>query len=292
VEANGLQLHYLRWASAPTMVGRGPSLDRASRGTPIVLNHPTGFLAALWQPIAERLADAGYDVYAYDARGHGDSDKPPPEGDNYHWQRFAEDLRAFLDALRLRGVPFAGHSAGGAAGLWLAAHEPQYFSRIVAIEPIVMPAMLPQDEGRRSDMSESARRRRMVFASPQELIDQYRTRPTFEHWTDNALLLYAEQGTYRREDGQVQLKCPGEVEGEIFANSGSLDLWGVLPRIACPVLVLKGAYTEGFLAAAAEGVAGRVQAGRLEIVRDAGHLAPMERPDAVADAILRFLEEA
>jgi pimeloyl-ACP methyl ester carboxylesterase len=98
----------------PPRLRGGPGED-ASRG-PVVLCHATGFLARLWSPIAERLAEAGFEVYAPDARGHGDSDKPEPSasgGHNYDWRRMADDLRGFMDTLGLRGVPVVGHSMGG-----------------------------------------------------------------------------------------------------------------------------------------------------------------------------------
>src|SRR3990172_12697351 len=114
VEANEIRLHYLVWRSATE--GHAPSFR------PIVLLHATGFLARLWQPIAEALA-GHFDVYAYDTRGHGDSDKPeagvrsqepgvgsqePVDGEGpYHWQNLVADLRGFCDALGLRSVPIA-----------------------------------------------------------------------------------------------------------------------------------------------------------------------------------------
>jgi pimeloyl-ACP methyl ester carboxylesterase len=276
-EANGLRLHYLRWR------------DSGER-RPIILNHATGFLAALWQPIAERLAAAGYDAIGYDARGHGDSDKPDPTAENYHWQNFVADLEAFLAALGLRDIPFVGHSMGGASGLYLAGTKPGVLSRIAVIEPIVMPGGFQPDEARRNDMAAGARRRRMSFASREEMIDQYRSRSTFQRWTEESLLLYAEHGAAKAEDGALKLKCPAEVEGEIFSHSGSLTIWDVLPQIEVPALVMAGEYTEGFLDMVAQGVAQRVQNGRFLKLPDAGHLAPMERPDLVADEVLAFLD--
>jgi pimeloyl-ACP methyl ester carboxylesterase len=90
--ANGLTLHYLDWG--------GPR-------PPALLLHATGFLAAIWGPIAEALSQR-YRVLAFDQRGHGDSDKPPS---GYHRLDFVADLRAFLDALELEGIVGIGHSA-------------------------------------------------------------------------------------------------------------------------------------------------------------------------------------
>jgi pimeloyl-ACP methyl ester carboxylesterase len=273
-DLGGLRVHHLRWG------GDGP---------PILLNHATGFLAALWQPVAERLAAAGYAVYAADARGHGDSDKPDARWENYDWHRFAEDMQAFVEHLGFRGLPLVGHSMGAGVGLYVAGHNPGLFSRIVAIEPIVVPPAFQADEARREQMAAGARKRRMVFASREELVEQYRKRHTFERWTDEALRLYAESGTFQREDGQVQLKCSGDVEGEVFASSSTLPIWDVLPGIEAPVFVIRGERTEPFLGMVAQQVSERVQHGRLLTVPDAAHLVPMERPDLIADEVLAFL---
>ncbi len=279
---SGIRLHYLEWGSP----------DRP----PAVLLHATGFLARLWQPVAEALAER-FHVYAYDSRGHGDSDKPvlsevegPVAG--YHWQRFADDLRCFLEGLELREALLVGHSGGGAAAAYVAATAPGLASRLVVIEPIIIPPFANETgHDQRGHLASGARRRRMVWSSPDELIHSYRKRPTFARWRDDVLRLYAEHGTFRREDSQVQLKCPGDVEAQVFENSASLDVWAVLPRIECPTLVVRGEHTDPYLIVIAEAVAARVTRRRLATIEDAGHLAPMERPDAVADEVLAFCRE-
>lgn len=275
IEANGLRLHYLSWGADDAPV--------------VVLHHATGFLARLWEPVAERLAAVGWRVLAYDVRGHGDSEKPAVEGDNCDWHRCVDDLRGFLDAMELRNVPFVGHSMGGGVGLYLEGTQPEYLSRLVVIEPIVMPGGFVPDEDRRVTMAEAARKRRHVFGSAEEMLAQYRSRPTFAKWRDDLLRLYVEHGTFRREDGSLELKCSGEIEGAMFSHSGSLPIWDVLPKIETPVLVMHGETTEGFLSMVAAQVSSRVQDGRLETIVDAGHLAPMEVPEVVAERVLAFL---
>ena len=272
IEANGLRLHDLVW----------PGPDSAA--APILLLHATGFLAHLWQPVAEKLA-TGRSAYAYDSRGHGDSDKPESR---YHWQRFVDDLAAFMEKCDLRSIPVAGHSAGAAAAACLAAERPEYISRLVLIEPIIRHGeQLPSREV--GDLVSAARRRRMVWGSREELVESYRDRPPFSRWREDVLRLYAKEGTFQREDGQFQLKCPGEIEAQIYENSASLDVWEALPRIACPTLLLRGELTDAYLTAIAEGASQRIPDACLAVIEGAGHLAPMERPDAVADDIAGFL---
>jgi lipase len=281
VETNGIRLHYLLWRTATEGHASFP---------PLVFLHATGFLARLWQPVAEALATR-FDVYALDMRGHGDSDKPPSAGDAYHWRNLVADLRSFCDALSLRRVLVVGHSSGGAAAAYLAATRPEYISHLGLFEPIIFPSDWAPPEDRRFDLAEGARKRRMVWSSADEIVEAYCTRPVFERWRPDVLHLYAEQGTFRREDGQIELKCPGEVEAAFFDNSRSLDTWHRLPEISCPTLVMWGELTGEPFPPLMRGIAERVPNARTAIIPEAGHLAPMERPEVVAEVLLKFLEQ-
>lgn len=271
VEANGIRLHYLEWG--------------ANSSPPLVMAHANGFLAWLWHPVAQRLTSR-YRVIAYDMRGHGDSDKPP---NAYHWRHLVDDLRGLLDALDLHGLPLVGHSSGGAAAACLAGERQEYASRLCLIEPIVLPPEVATSPAQREAMAAAARKRRQVWDSPHALMEAYRRRETFARWREDVLRLYAEHGLFRREDGHYQLKCPGEIEAQVFENSASLDVWGVLPEIRCPTLVMQGELTDGVMGSMFQQVAGRIPGGQFLTVAGAGHLAPMERPDLVANEILRFL---
>ncbi len=282
VEANGLRLHCLTWQ--PDSAGRAGF-------PPIVLVHATGFLARLWQPVAETLAGCGYHIHAYDTRGHGDSDKPSPRPEDYHWQNFVDDLKAFLDALMLRGVPIVGHSAGGATAAVLAATHPEYVSRLVLFEPIIRPpGEFPPAADGRARMAAGARKRRAVWPSTAEMVEAYEQRPTFARFRPDVLRLYAEEGTFRREDGEIELKCPGEIEAQIFEQSASLGAWEALPAISCPTLVMRGEHTDPMMVMISERAAGRIPGARVAVTPGAGHTGPMERPEVVAAEILRFLQ--
>ena len=279
VEANQMRLHYVEWG------GDGP---------PLVMLHATGFLARLWEPIAIALS-ARYRVYAYDARGHGDSDKPAVEAEGsesgYGWEGLAGDLQGFLDALGLTRIPIAGHSSGAAGAIRLAALQVGYVSALVLIEPTVFPPMpVEGSDARKEQLASGAAKRRMVWDSREELAAAYRGRRTFAGWREDVLRLFAEHGTLEREDGRIELKCPGEIEAEMYRNSLSPDTWDLLPRIGCPTLVIRGEKTEPLLALVAEGVAGRIPGARLVTIAGGSHFVPMEQPEAIAAEALAFLQ--
>jgi len=58
----------------------------------------------------------------------------------------------------------------------------------------------------------------MVWGSREELISAYRQRRTFAGWREDVLRLFSEHGTFQREDGQIELKCPGEIEEAGFTR--------------------------------------------------------------------------
>jgi pimeloyl-ACP methyl ester carboxylesterase len=286
VDVNGVRLHWLRWEE--------PDEGRP----PVLLLHATGFLARLWQPVAEELVSR-FSVWAIDTRGHGDSMLLGPQsGDGgqrepYDWHNFVDDCAAFMDAMGLHDIPVVGHSSGGGTAAYLAATRAGYVSRLVMIEPIARPPGFEGGMQRPNELSEGARKRRMVWDSRREMIESYRRKETFRDWRPEALDLYAEHGTRSPEggggSGPFELKCWPEVEAQVFDNSGSLDTWEVASRITAPTLVLAGETTNAYLRLMSSSLAERIPGATLETIERAGHLAPMERPEAVAEAVARFL---
>lgn len=62
----------------------------------------------------------------------------------------------------------------------------------------------------------------------------------------------------------------------------------VLGAVSAPALVLYGSGTMAFYRAGARHVAGHVRDGRMREIPGAGHAAPLTRPEALAEAIIRF----
>jgi lipase len=277
VDSDGVAIHYLDWG------GDGP---------PLILIHATGFLAALWRPIAERLSSR-FRVVAYDQRGHGDSPSPEGPAAGYCFEAFAADLQRLIETLGLERPLAAGHSSGGTVVVVHAATHPGVISRAVLIEPILpRPEWFQQPPGGRNanSLAEAARKRRAVWPSAEELFQAYRERETFQTWREDVLRTYVEEGTRARDDGRVELKCPPELEAKFFEAVTLMDFWPLLPKMQCPSLVLWGA--ESHLR---ERLAGEVQEAlpqaRTIAVPGATHFLPQERPDEVARLMEEFFSD-
>lgn len=254
----------------------------------LLFAHATGFCGAVWAPFVAAFRDR-YRVITLDQRGHGDSDKPK---DAYAWRFFVEDLAAVIDALELRDVIAVGHSKGGAAVAGVAADFPGRIGRAVLIDPVLIAS---RDESApppvQNPLAEGARRRRMVWANRAQLKESYARRMPFRSWRDDVLDAYLEHGTFIRPDGQVELKCPGEIEARVYEGavfSGSL---GNLSRIDVPVLLIAGGDSATLPPEAARQAASRLRHVRLEILPGVGHFVPMEAPDLVIELIDDFVSE-
>ncbi len=267
-------------------------LDFGGDGPLALLAHANGFCAGIFGLLAEALHEE-FRVVAFDARGHGDSSRPAL--DEYDWSEFALDLLALAKRLCIE-LGYArvnygiGHSFGGTATLTAAAESPDLFGRLALLDPVVMP---PAEERpadlfqRRNVMSEIARNRRQVWSSRDELRETWGAREAFADWDRRVLDLYIEEGFRDREDGQVELKCPGEIEATIFEASPHFDLFARTEnRVRTPGLLLSGSdgHRPGELH---KRLAESIPSLEIETV-PAGHLMLMTDPDLVAERVLAF----
>ena len=108
VAANGIRLHYLDWG------GGGPALlFLAGRGCN----------GHIFDDFAPRF-NGQFHVLALDRRGHGESDYPES---GYDIDTLVEDIRQFLDGLRIERVILAGHSLAGVELCHFAANAFTFF---------------------------------------------------------------------------------------------------------------------------------------------------------------------
>jgi len=268
-------------------------LDWGGTGPLALLHHANGFCGGVWDPVVEVLR-RHFRVVALDARGHGDSSVPEGEA-FYRWELFGRDLAEIAKVLAGahpdgRVALGLGHSFGGTAFLMASAAEPGLFERIALLDPVISaaPGLASAAERRRRGvaLAEAARRRRHVWPSRATAREKWSQKAFFADWHARALEAYAAEGLRDRPDGQVELKCSGEVEGTIFESGRDFDPWEIAPRVGVPTLIVR-AQRGNFPREIFEALAAAIPDGRLREV-DAGHLIPMERPDLVVDEVAAF----
>lgn len=273
VEAGGLRLHLLDWG------GSGP---------PLLFVHATGFLGALWHPIARRFTDRAR-VLGLDLRGHGDSDP----GDSYCWTVFPEDLGGVLRSLDLGPALLVGHSVGGAASALCAARYPDLVRALVLVDPVIYPeeSYHQPELAEASDLFRRAERRRRSWPSREAMRESLAGRPPFDAWRPDVFDLYVQEAV-RDADGEVRLKCAPETEATIYRETLRFNFWPELARVQAPALVLRGVAERGLRSTTTRTLARQLPNAEDRPVPTAGHLVPMEDPEAVAAAVNEMLDRA
>ncbi|MFP3981199.1 MAG: alpha/beta fold hydrolase [Desulfobacterales bacterium] len=261
-------------------------LDYESDGPPLLLLHATGFQPRLWHPVARHLIDTFHVVAPYfcDHRG------ADPENGGFSWRQIAEDMAAFCEKLNFQVPYVVGHSMGGAVPVIAAGALGMPVAQMVLIEPIFLPEALYQVKINVSDHPLAAKsiKRRNAWRDPQEARQYLKSKPLFQRWDPEVLELYIRYGMVAADTGELCLACHPRREAALFMGSMSYNPWPVIPNITCPVLVIEGEHTEnkGFIDYPE--VAKRFPHGRHQVVPDAGHLVPMEKPEQTVSIIREF----
>ena len=257
--------------------------DFGGTGAPLLMSHATGFHAYCYLPVADGLGDR-FAVYALDYRGHGDTVRPDDWA--VDWTRYGDDAVAVARAVAPDGgLIGVGHSMGGAALLMAAAREPDLFDLIIAYEPIVFPPVDSDTERGPVPLVEGARRRRATFASFDEAIDNYTSKPPMASFEPDVVRLYVAHGFWPAPEG-VRLKCDPEHEARTFETGGTHSTWDRLPDIDTPVVGVAGASDGSGPPDAAPRVADRLPNSTFIQQPEWNHFGPFVHPSAFAKLIL------
>jgi pimeloyl-ACP methyl ester carboxylesterase len=188
------------------------ALDWGGDGPPLVLLHPNGFCAGVFDPLARALT-SDHRVVGVDLRGHGTSDAPSRYED-CGFVAAAGDVVAMLDHLGLDDVVILGESLGGGTGILVDLLQPGRVRKLLLCEPIAFDGL--PGAGGKNPMAAMARKRRPVWADRPTVLESYGSRPPMNVMEPAALAGYVRWGFRDRADGQVELSCPPEVEAWFF----------------------------------------------------------------------------
>jgi 3-oxoadipate enol-lactonase/4-carboxymuconolactone decarboxylase len=243
----------------PHFVAEGPP------GAPaLVLGPSLGTSLRVWDAQAAALA-RDHRVIRWDLPGHGGS-AGALIGENATVADLAALVLALADHLGLERFAYAGISIGGAVGAELAVRHPE---RIASLALICSSARFGDPQAWR-DRAEAVRREGTEFLAA-SAPGRWFT-PAFDGGAREALI--ADQ---RAADPAGYAACC-----EALA---AFDLRAELDRILAPCLVIAGRQDTATPPAHARELADGIAGSTLVELAGAGHLAPVERPAAVLDAL-------
>lgn len=269
-------------------------IDWGGGGPSLHLAHANGFPVASYRSLIGLLTPV-FHVVSLEARPLWSNDDPATLAS---WHPMAAELRAGLRRRGLRGLLGVGHSLGGTLSALAAAAEPELFSALVLIDPVIFTrprswfwsAMQRLGRAGRFPLVRRAQERRVDWPDRDALRAAYRSRPTFTSWTSEAFEDYLDAGFVDAPGGGVRLRYPREWEARIFEVCPA-DIWRELARIPVPVLFVRGEASDTFLGTAARRGVRELAAARSVAIPGSSHFLPFERPGEVAREIVRFAAE-
>ena len=260
----------------------------AGEGPPLVLLHGVGDNALDWAWVVPALARA-HRVYAPDLPGSGwsarsiDADYSPA-----FFERF---VAAFVDALGVERAAVVGNSLGGLAALRLALAEPE---RVTALGLLAGAGL-----GRKI----SPALRSLALPGYGRLAVACGKRPpgAAQRALGRAALLFGRpRGIPAKwlEEQYRLARLPGFLEAQLATVRAQVGLRGQreivlerLPSLRVPTLAVWGERDRVLPHAQALEAISRIPDGSLELIPACGHLPQVERPERVADVLVRFLSE-
>jgi pimeloyl-ACP methyl ester carboxylesterase len=236
-------------------------VDRGGSEAPIVLFHDSLGCVALWRDFPEHLAHAtGRDVMAYDRLGFGQSDPHPGRLErDFVRDEACHAFRCLREALGIGRFVALGHSVGGGMAVACAAAYPE------TCRALITESAQAFVEGRTIEGILAAKK---AFAQPGQV-----ERLARYHGDKAAWVLSAWIDTWTS------------------AEFAGWNLDELLPRVACPSLIIHGDQDEYGSLLHPERIAGLAQGpASLRILHGCGHVPHREEREKVIDMVTRWLQ--
>lgn len=237
----------------------------AGEGLPVLILHGWGGSSASVWPIAEGLAQRGFQAHALDLPGFGTSQRPPEPWDV---PRYADFVLAYMEKEGLDTVRLIGHSFGGRISIVLGAEHPERAEKIVLVNSA---GVLP---------TPTLTSRLYMLA-----------RGVANAALNLPLIRGAEpaiRARLRRRFGSEDYLNAGELE-ETFKRVIGQDLVPYARRIKAPTLLIWGDQDKDTPLSSAKVLEAAIPDAGLVVFTGAGHYSYLDRPEEFIRVVTHFL---
>lgn len=254
-EINGIRLHYRE--------------DGDPAGAPVVFANALGCDLSIWDAVLPHLPP-GLRLLRYDARGHGASEVPPGP---YPMGALIRDAEGLLDFLEIRDAVFVGLSMGGMVGQGLAVKRLDFVRALVLSNTAAKIGTPAQWDERIAAVEQGG-----VAALADALMERWFTRgfrTSPEALAVREMLEAQDRGGYAA--------CCAAISGTDFYTPTS--------GLRLPCLGIAASEDGSTPPDLVRETVDLIPGARFELMRRAGHMAPVEQSEAYAALLTAFLRE-
>lgn len=241
---------------------------------PIVFIHGFPYDHTMWENQINALKNDYYCI-AYDVRGLGES----YVGDGqYMMEFFVDDLFEIINELKLNKPVICGLSMGGYIALRAVEKNQSKFSGLLLCDT-------------RSEADDNAGKLKRA-----ENINLINTQGIIKFTDQFVTNCFADETPKEQEKmfltvlHKTHKQNPVGVKGCIIAIMSRTDTTPYLPQIKIPTLILVGSFDKLTPPPVMRAMADRIPESEFGVIPRAGHMTPLENPEAVNDLIKGFLK--
>lgn len=270
-----------------------PFFDFGGKGEMLHLAHANGFPPGAYNRLIEELRKNN--------RVLGMKARPLwPNSDHASfktWNTAADDLIRFLDKQKLSNIIGVGHSFGANATVMAATKRPELFSKLILIEPVVLPSWMYLATAfspkwivdRYHPVVKKTLERVDSWTSREVAFTQFRSKKVFEKMSDKALWDYVNSVTEKTADEKFVLSYSKWWEAQIYSTI--TNPWKDLGALDHPFLAFRGETSDTISTEVWDKWKKLNNKGKFVEMNGAGHLVPVEQPSEVAAVIFEFLKQ-
>ncbi|MFI9080717.1 alpha/beta fold hydrolase [Streptomyces sioyaensis] len=267
----------------------------AGEREPALYVHGLGGSSQNWSDLMPLLADR-LDGEAIDLPGFGQS--PPPDDGNYSVSAQARAVIRYLDAAGRGPVHLLGNSMGGAATTRVAAVRPDLVRTLTLVSP-ALPELRPQLTAVPTAMLAVPGIARLFGRLTHDWTPERRTREVLALCYGDPGRVSPEGFNSAADEYARRLELPyfwevmeRSARGLVNAYTlgGQHNLWRQAERVLAPTLLVYGGRDRLVSFRMARRAAAAFRGSRLLTLPEAGHVAMMEYPEAVARAVRELLD--
>ncbi|HEY9329800.1 MAG TPA: alpha/beta hydrolase [Streptomyces sp.] len=263
---------------------------------PALFVHGLGGSSQNWSALMPLLQDV-LDSEAVDLPGFGDS--PPPDDGNYSVTGHARAVIRFLDAGQRGPVHLFGNSLGGAVATRVAAVRPDLVRTLTLISP-ALPELRVQLSAAPTGLLAVPGVVSLFARMTRDWSAEQRTRGVMALCYGDPARVSADAFRHAVAEMERRLALPYFWDAMARSARGIVDaytlggqhgLWRQAERVLAPVQLVYGGRDRLVSYRMARRASAAFRDARLLTLPDAGHVAMMEYPEAVAQAFRELLDE-
>lgn len=252
------------------LAGQKLFFEELGQGTPIVLVHGYPLDGRVWQDVG-RILSKSCRVIVPDLRGFGQSGHVQ----QLSMAQMAQDLVGLLDNLNIPACAFAGLSMGGYVLQKLTQIAPARISRLILVDT------------RANADAEDARKKREAMAA---MVLEKGSSSVADAMMGNMMSPDHSPVVEKRLRDIMESQRPATLAAACLAMRDREEFLSRIPNLPMPLDVLVGDQDVISPLDVAKEMVSQSKHAQLHIIRGAGHMSPIEKPEEVSAALFKVLK--